>query len=480
MSAPFSPIRLFVCDGCQATLPYDPTNAGKKCRCGQCGKILVVPNRLEELEAKPEKLAEPSYIEFWCRVCDTRLVAHAVDSGKKAKCTDCGAVNLVPAPKKQEARREPQAMHGQQYGVWEVNKAPDPETQRAAQPKLFAVYCRVCDTLMYAQHTHVGGKLKCPDCGALTTVKEPPKEAEKKSPLVPAGQEYKLDPTQLIVANAVPEYVERLKRESKVAVEEKARQREDERPKMPRLPTINGVWSMLLKEPVPTWWVGTSAVGIVVAGLAIEAATTTGGGISAMYMLCCIAAAVIIGILFWIAPVAAICCAIVAESSEGHKKLHASPSPWIFESFPEIFFIFFPVALSLIPAFAVMQFVPWQYSTAVGSVSMLVFFPVLLLSTFQESTPMGVFSSRIWGSLALRPAHWLLFYIESAIILAASAITCANIFVFAPGWNLVIVPIALAASFVYFRVLGRFAWWLAESLPEKEDPQIEPRYKRFG
>ncbi len=479
MSAPLSPTRLFICDGCQATLPYEPANAGKKCRCGQCGKILVVPSPQAEAEVKPEVPAPPSYIEFWCRVCDTRLVAHGVDAGKKAKCTDCGAVNVVPAPKKQEARREPQAMQGQQYGVWDVNKAPDPESQRAAQPKLFPVYCRVCDTLMYAQLKHVGGQLKCPDCGALTTVKEPPKEVEKKSPLVPAGQEYKLDPTQLIVASPVPEYVERLKRESKVAVEKVAKQREEERPKMPRLPTLNGIWSMLLKEPIPTWWVGTSAVGIVVAGLALEAATAKGGGISAMYMLCCVVAAIMIGVLFWIAPVAAIWCAIVAESSEGHKKLHVSPSPWIFESFPEIFYIFFPVALGLIPAFAVMQFVPWQYSTVVGCVSMLVFFPVLLLSTFQESTPMGVFSARIWGSLAIRPAYWLLFYIESAIIWAAGAVTCANILLYAEGWILAAVPIALATGFVYFRVLGRFAWWLAESLPEKEEPEIEPRYKRF-
>jgi DNA-directed RNA polymerase subunit M/transcription elongation factor TFIIS len=480
MSA-LSPTQLFVCDGCQATLPYDAAQAGKKCRCGKCGKVLIVPPPLDvpPIQAQPAAKSQsvvPAYIEFWCRVCDTRLVAHGRDAGKKAKCPDCGASNAVPTPKVVEPRHDPAAMHGQQYGVWEVNKAPDPQKQRAAQPKLFSVYCRICDTLMYAQHNQVGGQLKCPDCGALTKVKEPPKEAEKKSPLVPDGQEYKLDASQQIAASVTPDYVERIKRESKIAAEAAAKKREEERPKIPRLPTINGVWSMLLKEPVPTWWVGTSALGMVVAGLVLEAVTTKGVGLAAMYVLCCTVAALLIGIL-WFGPTAAILCAIAAESSEGLKKLHSSPSPWIFESFMEMIYIFFSTALSLIPGFALIKFVPWQYSMAVGCGSYLVFFPVMLLSTFQEGSAMGTFSHKLWASVFQRPAHWLLFYFESAIIGAVAA--AASIGLFYSGWVLAIVPVALAAAFVYFRVLGRFAWWLAESLSEDE-PEVEPRYKRFN
>jgi DNA-directed RNA polymerase subunit M/transcription elongation factor TFIIS len=476
MSA-LSPTRLFVCDGCQATLPYDAAQAGKKCRCGKCGKVLIVPPPLEEATTKSQSVVVPAYIEFWCRVCDTRLLAHGTDAGKKAKCPDCGASNAVPTPKVAEPKREPAAMHGQQYGVWEVNKAPEPQKQRAAQPKLFSVYCRVCDTLMYAQHNQVGGQLKCPDCGALTKVKEPPKEAEKKSPLVPAGQEYKLDPSQQIAASVTPEYVERLKRESKIAAEAAAKKREEERPKMPRLPTINGVWSMLLKEPVPTWWVGTSAAGMGVAWLLIDSVIMqAGGGLSQMFALMCRIFGFLTGLL-WYGPTAAILCAIVAESSEGHKKLHASPSPYFFDCLLEMMHIGVTLSLSLAPAFALLRFVSWQYFAAAACGSFLLLFPILLLSTFQESSPMGVFSPKIWGSVAIRPAHWMLFYIESAIILGATAAACAALL--RSEWVLAIVPAVLAGLFVYCRVLGRFAWWLAESLTE-EEPEIEPRYKRFN
>jgi DNA-directed RNA polymerase subunit M/transcription elongation factor TFIIS len=479
MSSPLSPTRLFLCDRCQTALPYDPTNAGKKIRCQNCGRILITPG--PEVESKAKSVEAPQYIELWCKVCDTRIVAHGHAAGKKVKCPDCGASNAVPIPKDSSAPREPPAMRGQQYAVWDVNKAPDSEELRAGQPKLFPVYCQVCDTLMYARHKHIGGQLKCPDCGALTKVKAPPEEPEKKSVLVPAGQEYKIDPALKITSTAVPGYVERLKHQSKKAVEEEARRHEQERPQIPLFPTLFGVWSMLLRDPVPTWWVGTSAVGMVVAMFALEAANANaggGGGLGAMYLLLCMVNAIVLAVLL-LPAVAAICLAIVAESSEGHRKLHSPPSPWIFESFFEMFYLIFPITLSLIPTFVAMKFVAWEHLLAVGCGSLLLFFPLILLSASQQNNPMSAFSARIWGSLILRPAHWLLFYIQSAIIWAIGAWICAGIIINAPVWILATVPIALGTAFLYFRVLGRFAWWLSESLSAKTLPKIEPRYKRF-
>jgi DNA-directed RNA polymerase subunit M/transcription elongation factor TFIIS len=477
MSSPTS-TRMFACDGCQATLSYDPAHAGTKCRCGKCGKVLTVP-AAEQVPEPPPSPPKQDYVEFWCQKCDTRLVALSIHAGKKAKCTECGAINIVPAPKAIPTPRIPPAMKGPQYDVWEVNKAPEPQAQRDAQPTLFPVYCRVCDTLMYAQPKHVGAQLKCPDCGALTKVKEPPKVAPKKSPLVPAGQEYQLDPNHQIAPSVTPEYIDRITRASRVAAEEAAKKREEERPPMPPLPTINGVWSMLLSDPIPTWLVGTSVLGMVVAGLLTASITgAQGGGFTQVFALMCRIFGLLAGLL-WIAPTAAILCAITSESSEGFKKLHASPSPYFFESFMEPIYIFFSLGLSLIPGFSLMRFVPWQYSFAVGAVSFLIFFPVLLLSAFQQSTPMGVFSVRVWQSLALRPGHWLLFYVESAVIWAIGGAIIAGYIMLLPEWPLGVVPIVHATAFVYFRVLGRFAWWLSESLPAEDVPSIEPRYKRF-
>jgi DNA-directed RNA polymerase subunit M/transcription elongation factor TFIIS len=406
-------------------------------------------------------------------------VANSTDAGRKAKCVECGAINVVPKPRVVEKPREPAAMQGKQYGVWEVNKAPDPEQLRAAQAKLFPVYCRVCDTLMYAQPQHVGGKLKCPDCGALTTVKEPPKQPEKKSVLVPAGQEYQLDPQQVLTTTAVPEYVERLKRQSVIAAEEQAKRQANERPPMPRFPTFVGVWPMLFRDPVVAWWGALSLAGTAVAWLLVNSVVaSSGGGFAQVFALMCRIFGVI-GFVFWYGPTAAILCAILADSSDGLKKLHSEPSMFFVNCFPEMAHVFFPLSLSLAPGFAMMKFVPWPTWTAALAVSWLVLFPVLLLSTFQQNTPMGVFAPRIWSSLILRPAHWFVFYVQSAILVAVAGVSIMQIVIAAPEWMLAAVPVVLTGLFVYCRILGRFAWWLSESLPVEEEISPEPRYKRF-
>lgn len=478
MSGSPSSTRLLKCDGCQAMLPYGPEHVGRKCRCGRCGKMLVVPAPPSVVPAGRPAESKIDYVEFWCRVCDTRLVALATDSGKRAKCTDCGAVNQVPPFKAKTAPRTPPAMEEPQYELWEVDEAPDPQVLRARQPKLLPVYCRVCDTLMYARSEQIGDQLKCPDCGGLTVVKKPPQEAEKKSVLVPAGEEYQLDPAEHLAPAAIPEYVERLKRESRLRVELEAERKAAERPRMPRFPTFVGVWPMLFSEPIPVWWVALSAGGMGVMFFAIEGAATQIAGVQAIYAMLCTTLAVFLG-AFWFGPLASLSCAIVAESSDGLKKLHSHPNIFVVNCFPEIAHIICPLSLSLAPGLGLMKFTTWQTWAPVAALSWLILFPVMLLSTLQQNNPMGIYSPALWSSVVLRPAHWLLFYIQAAVIIAVTGATILRIVHAAPEWILITVPVGLAGWFVYLRVLGRFAWWLAESLPADETPQPEPRYKRY-
>ncbi len=469
MSVPLSPTRLFSCPDCHSTLPYDVRLAGKKCRCGKCGKVFNVPKPGEFEQPSEQSRTKPAaapHVEFWCRVCDTRLVARSTDAGRKMKCPDCHALNLVPTPKTPEPRREPPAMHGQQYGVWKVNQAPASEDLRAKQPRLFPVYCRVCDTLMYAQPKHIGESLKCPDCGALTTVKEPPPPEVKKSPLVPAGQEYQLDPAVVQAARPVREDLQRLQEKSRLEAEEAARKRAIERPKMPAWPTFQGVASMLSHDPLPTWWVGLSASGIVMAWLLASSFVGQGaGGLGLVFAMMCRIFGLMAFIL-WFGPMSAIACAVVAESSDGLAKLHSRPSIFFINCLLEMSFVGLALALSLIPAFALLQVGAWEVGIATGSGALLLIFPVLLLSAFQENTPLGVFSPRVWGSLFRRPLHWFLFFAQSTVVAGLVAVTVGLLGQNYPEWIYAGVPLALAGMLVYFRILGRFAWWLAESLAD--------------
>lgn len=369
-------------------------------------------------------------------------------------------------------------MEGPQYGVWEVDRAPLPEEMRARQPQLFPVYCRVCDTLMYAQPKHVGGKLKCPDCGALTLVKAAPPPPKPKSVLVPAGEEYQLDDDQAVAVRPVAEYVERLVERGRDQVEQEAKRKLQERPPMPRLPTMQGLWQMVVVEPVITWWVGLSAAAMVVAWLVVNSFVNAGAGpFAQMFALCCRIAAFLAG-LCWYGPAAAVLCAILMESSEGHQKLYSRPSLMFIESLPEMLYVGIPTGLSLIPAFAVVKYVPWQMAVIIGGGSAVCMFPILLLSSLQEGSPLAVFSAHVWGSLARRPLHWGLLYCQSAVWYGAIAAAVVQLISLAPQWAYAGIPVILAGFFVYFRVLGRFAWWLAESTSISES-RPKPRYKRF-
>ena len=140
MSMPSSPTRLFVCDQCGATLPVEPEHAGKKCRCGKCGKVMLVPGDASDEPAEPT----PQYVAFNCILCDTRLSARVEDVGLKAKCPDCGKLTKVPPPPKPRPKRIPKSMHGQQYGLWGVDEAPLPkEIAEATRARYIEAYERI-------------------------------------------------------------------------------------------------------------------------------------------------------------------------------------------------------------------------------------------------------------------------------------------------------------------------------------------------
>ena len=189
MSASLSPTKILIGPGCRSGLPAENLRPGQKCRCGRCGKLLVVPGA----KKKRPTAAKPKSFSFGCRVCETRLVALTTNVGKRVVCPDCGAKNEIPEPPQPKPKQTPQAMFGQQYGVWDVDEAPSSAELQARQPKFYPVYCRVCDTLMYGQEKQVGRPLTCPDCSAKTMVPPPPVVEPKTSALVPEGEEYQLE-----------------------------------------------------------------------------------------------------------------------------------------------------------------------------------------------------------------------------------------------------------------------------------------------
>jgi len=448
MSMPLSPMRLFTCDHCQASLPLDESQAGQKCRCGRCGNILVV---LGPSPRKPRRSSQ--LVAFLCRNCETRLSARATDTGRKAKCPDCGAGTVIPSPPAPRPKQIPAAMHGEQYGLWGIDEAPFPTELAAQQPKFFPVYCRVCDTTMHARPRQIGSGIACPDCGAKTVVREPPTEKPAKSALVPDGEEYQLDrvvapaPAPALPAPVIGESESH--RSDRAAVKRERLRRS----KMPRMPLLRGVLPMLLRQPILGWWLGLSATLSCVAGLAVFVATQ-----HPFVAVCALALATMVGGIAFGAA-AALCCAILTDSSEGCDQLYNAPSTAPQQWLGEASYVGLALVVSWIPGWAISQ------ATTQPTLSMALgcffCFPIVLLSSLEQGSPLAVISFRLVGSLFRCSGQWLMFYLVAALMLFGLGWPSWAILQLSGMRAVLAVPIALAAVLFYFRLLGRHAWWLA-------------------
>jgi hypothetical protein len=364
-------------------------------------------------------------------------------------------------------------MHGQQYGLWGVDEAPSPAEIARLQPKFFPVFCRVCNTLMHAHPQQVGKQLGCPDCGAKTSVPPPPPVLPKKSALVPDGEEYQLDSAAPLPVRPAQQFAPRpaLAMTPQLATPPQPTTPppvntapRPARGRRPLLPTLQGVPAMLLRAPVAHWFLSISMTEIAVVALLIL--SFQADALVAFLMLIGVSSCLIIATI----ALLTICLAIFNESSEGNDRLYNLPGADLMDWAIDALRVVFPGILAAIPAVPLGPVLetrlPSQQQLIVAVMVWLCSYPLLLLSTLKNDTPLEPFSYAILASLFSRPAHWLLLFAQSAALVGTTVV--ATRWVCEPSsWAaLLSIPLGIAATLVYFRVLGRFAWWLGKSLPD--------------
>ncbi|HEX6963526.1 MAG TPA: hypothetical protein VF175_16785, partial [Lacipirellula sp.] len=169
----------------------------------------------------------------------------------------------------------------------------------------------------------------------------------------------------------------------------------------------------------------------------------------------------------WLLTALPLCLAIVTESSEGADELHNPPS-WISMDFAEAFFVVIAGAVSAIPAWLTLKAtgtLPLEAQEAIAAGTWMIFFPIVLLSNLEQSSAFAVFSPRLLSSLVRCAGPWLLFYLESAMLAAVAGAAILGISQ-GPWWLVYSGPwVTVTTLLVYMRLIGRLAWWLAESMP---------------
>ena len=481
MTSPVEKMLTISCPGCSGRFRVPASAAGRRGRCARCGAVVVIvapPLSAPPSSAPPPSTADeppgdlPRHVPVECRICQTLMYGRPDQVGRKLKCPDCGALTVVPPPAPPKKKQTPKALEGEQYEVWEVDHQPLPSELKAAEPVYIAVVCRECQTLMYATVDQVGRKIKCPDCGTLHVVPPPP-EPVRRQPLM-LDDAYAVDPAAdpgerppvIIPPARKMEFEERAEAEYARA-REKARRTGKPmqvdvrgRPVMPRAPLVTGVVGFLFSRGVSVRWAALSLALMLIAGLANLTAATIMAGFAAIVGVCAFAAAVIVGLL-WTAAAASIAITVITESSEGHSRVEYWPS--FVDWFAALLYVLVAGPVSMFPGWLATRLVadPLQQALCVAG-SLLVCFPLVLLSQLEISSPWAVVSGKVLRSYLRRPLSWMMLYVESALLAAGYVAATAGLMIVGAGLAVLTVPLLVAAGLLYSRLLGRLAWCIAE------------------
>ncbi|MBX3425256.1 MAG: hypothetical protein KF688_06210 [Pirellulales bacterium] len=476
MPVPDPTVVALSCPKCGQRVAVRAEMAGRNGKCPRCGEVFpisVVGTGLAP-PVPPPKPPAPKHVSFNCSLCDTRMTVSASIVGRKVACPDCGRVQRVPPPPSPPAPTIPAAMLGEQYELWGPDEAPLPAEIAARQRPVLSVPCRLCGTLMQADPRQVGSEIACPDCGTLTLVKAPAARPPQALQAVADGDEYELDEASAPTPRPVPRIVALVEAERHDAARAKHGNRPGHIPGYadPREPAppphLWRAFRMLRTEGILTRWVTLSALLVAISWLASQASMAMAGGMGAIMALCFFAAAIMLGTLWFLAS-SALWLAIIAESSDGHDRLHSPPGANFYDWLGDAGVVFASGVMSAIPAWLAWKFVPLDFEAryAVAAAVWLACLPVALLSALEQGSPLAIVSPRLCGTLVLRAGAWLAFYVQAAAIwIGAAALIQA-----APSAALLLAPpLAVGASLAYFRLVGLLAWRLAETTrPRDED-----------
>lgn len=390
--------------------------------------------------------------------------------GKKCRCERCGHIFLVVASPTSQTTRDAAGKPEDEYEPWGVDDAPLPSELLTRQPKLLPVHCRLCFTLMYATEKQVGGSLACPDCGVKTVVKRPPPELPPRpEPLVEGyelGEATAPGPRPTAVPMVVRNQLAKQQAERHEQEENRPVEYTGTRPKLPRVPLVQGVLSMLLCEAILVRWIILSISLTIVIWLLSFALLP----VYSQYQVVALAG-LVFGVL-WAMSIAAIWIAVLIESSDGNDRLHNPPDMLFYDWFGNLIYVAVASAIAGVPFGVIaVPLVEWLRGDlgawlpgGAATGGWLFCFPIVLLSMLEQGSPLAILSPRIVGSLVRQPMAWLLFYAETALLVAGSAMAVFAAVKLSPWLMLAVGPTAVALSLLYFRLLGRLAWWLAEEV----------------
>lgn len=474
-----------VCRECGVAMTARREHLGRSATCPRCEAAITIteapplehPSGLPAPRPAP-KTPEPTTTNFDCRVCGTRMSFDLEHVGRKAKCPDCLAVNVIPPPKAPPKAKQPAAFDGPQYEVWQGEHQPWGVDLARNRPQRIRVECCVCQTGMDAAPQDVGKLLTCPDCGAKTEIKPSHASGATKKPTPPTpappyevAQSRPTGPPLAADAWLVDDGTDRPNEFTT-----------GPRPELPRHPMTTGVMKFVHSPGIVGRWLGVSTGLAIAAGLMLVSlralgfagAPLGGAAMSAFGIVMIGAAAGLFGAItafMSLAVAAAFAMTIITETSEGNDRVQEWPPIDPIDCVGALATLAIAAMVSATPGWAVGAaiFTRWSaladyavFAPYVGALtSAALFFPVVLLSQLAASSAFAIATPEVLITIPRTLGVWLRLLSQSVLLATAGGLMLAAT-AHTPLLTPVTMLLLVALLAVYCRLIGRLAWVFAE------------------
>ncbi|HKD35982.1 MAG TPA: hypothetical protein VKB78_04250, partial [Pirellulales bacterium] len=247
-----------------------------------------------------------------------------------------------------------------------------------------------------------------------------------------------------------------------------------EAPPLPALPLVNGVFNFLFYRNVWPYWLGYGSwLAIALVGLyyAIYLSHQSISMIATVLLLKPVALA--FGCL-WFAT-SSLFRSITQDTADGLDRVENWPdSIFLAAEITDPFFPLNAVGMTIVVGGGLVALFRGAGSDAwlVGPLCTVVFFPLFLLSMLANDSPLMPFSRAVWSGAARSIGSWVLFYVESTLILGG--VGYLAFFAWSEDNALLLLGagfLIFGAALLYARLLGRLAWITALQSDENEEAE---------
>lgn len=254
------------------------------------------------------------------------------------------------------------------------------------------------------------------------------------------------------------------------------------RPPLPPKPFLTGTFSFPLSPGARPYVAGVGAASFAIFYVASRGILfSQSPGLATWLASAGLAVVAVFLALMWFIFASGCALAIVRETANGVERIGVWPG------FDFLSYLVEPLYLinsACVSALFVVAF-DWVLGRMwlghmVGLTAGLVVFPVVLLSMLETASPLGIVSGPVWRTIGVAGQGWAAFYGTSTAMVAAAVAVMSLALWFGGLFGYLIAAIVWTfAWFIYFRLLGRLAWYCADrtnrDMPEEEtdDEEVE-------